>query len=174
MERPWCFALAFAIDGNSHHRVEVFPGRCESCGCARILRQSRCLQKRVFGQAHCFCPMNAGDCFWGDPNGGHNEHPWVILNDPTQHGGKALLLNFSTVGDRPVRYSVPAGYHVFISTQSAICYGDMIVRPAIWVAGEILRGAFKPVAPMAAPKLQFLSDQAKTVGFVSRELLRLL
>lgn len=117
--------------------------------------------------------MTKGDSFWGDPTGRNNDHLWVILNEPTVEGLCALV-NFSTDRTGTAKYTVPAGYHEGITVVSVICYGDMIVLADDYIEAEITFGAFRAGTRFPEAKVQFLAQQAKAIGFVDREIKRLL
>jgi hypothetical protein len=117
--------------------------------------------------------MTKGDSFWGDPTGGNNDHLWVVLNEPTVEGACALV-NFSTDRTGKAKYTVPAGYHDGITVRSVICYGDMIVLTDDKIEAEITFGAFRANPRFPEAKVKFLVDQAKTIGFIDREIKALL
>lgn len=119
--------------------------------------------------------MNSGDFFWGDPTNRGIEHPWVLLSNPCRNGGYAVFLNFTDDRERNLPDAVPVGYHVSITKISTPSWGDMLVWTTARAEAALACSALRCTPPpLHAVKVMLLVEKAKNLGFVSREIKKLL
>ena len=64
-----------------------------------------------------------GDTFYGGAEVHGKNHPWIIINDPSQHGGLALYVNITSIrggGFEDLTCVLQCGEHVSVSHPSYI------------------------------------------------------
>jgi hypothetical protein len=114
--------------------------------------------------------MKAGDCFWGDPNGGTNNHLFIALTDPSPTDGKMVWVNFTSAKGGKYSCSVPGGYHWKIVHQSDLNFMDAHLESASLVDSRIQARVYESGIPLPHPKLLFLQLQAKASTVMAKNL----
>lgn len=115
--------------------------------------------------------MTAGDFYWGDPTAIRIGHPWILLNTP---GEFAVLINLTDREGRDCAYFSPS-FHPSLTKDSIANYAQMLVWEAEVLKDAIAEGVLEIRPPPLTPsKLARLTNQALMLGFVSREIKRLL
>jgi hypothetical protein len=114
--------------------------------------------------------MQIGDTFyWGD--GGHL---WVVISDPSAHGGEFIAVNLTKDVFRAGKEcELAPGDHRWITEKTFVSFGDAIrlaPQNALKLEGQIAAGTIKRHFPMKQAVLQKIVAAAKAskaipVGF---------
>jgi hypothetical protein len=110
--------------------------------------------------------MRLGDAFLMGNPGGATKHLWIVISDPTAHGGNGLIVNVTTHKRRAGgECSLLPGDHPWVTQECWISFGDArVVAPNQWarIQTGIAQGIVLPQAPASSSVVARIVGAAKT------------
>jgi len=111
--------------------------------------------------------MQKGDCFWGDPSGGTNIHPCLVLTTPSADGDIAIV-NLTTGSGGVKAQTVTPLFLPMLEHESELNWFDAGVYDDAFISGKIRAGGIWSTYPPISPAKV---DTLIMIG-VSKRLLR--
>ncbi|MBI2517483.1 MAG: hypothetical protein HYV95_11305 [Opitutae bacterium] len=116
--------------------------------------------------------MNKGDCFWGDIDGGTNEHYWIVLCDPK--AGQIALVNFTTGCGGPKSQKVSKAFFDTLKYDSELAWFESVVRDDTEIVQMVNDSALESKIAMPVKKIDTLMMIARSQGLVPVEVDKIL
>jgi hypothetical protein len=110
-----------------------------------------------------------GDTFFGGAEFHGKNHPWIIINDPAQHGGLALYVNITSLrGGRfdDLTCVLQAGEHISISHPSYIRFDGA----AAVLVSELDKAECRRLIRRGAKASPALLEKVRRAAFVAQRL----
>ena len=118
--------------------------------------------------------MKLGSTIVWCPPGTVKDHLWIVISDPSKHGGVCVVVNLTESLHGKFSHTLRVGQHRWIYKDSDVNYGDAFATTESHLEAQIKIGAAIPHDDMNPAVVADIVQRAKTHPAIARILRRYL
>jgi len=113
--------------------------------------------------------MQKGDCFWGDPAGGSNPHPWLVLSSPNSAGEIAIVNLTTGLGGVKAHQVKPSSLPI-LKYDSEVAWFEAITYDNAQADKRVSAKLWTWDSNIPSNRVDAIINQGLMLGLISREL----
>jgi hypothetical protein len=117
--------------------------------------------------------VQLGDTYLWDPEGGDNNHLWIVLTKPDPESGKCVIINLTSSTGGQYALTLKIGDHPYIRKNSDVNFGDAMISSVEQIEKAVRLGCAYRREPMGLELLQKIAETAKTHNAPARGIKKL-